>query len=49
MVPWVAHEVPDAVRRTVFAKPGGRANQVIWWLTRRGFERRDRVAFRYVA
>jgi hypothetical protein len=49
MVPWVAHEVPDAVRRTVFAKPGGRANQVIWWLTRRGFERRDRVAFRHVA
>ena len=45
--PWAAHGVPGPLRREVFA-PSGRANAVLWWLTRRGFERRERVAFRHV-
>ena len=49
LVPWVLHEVPGPVRRQLFAEPGGRMHQVIWRLTRRRFERRERVAFRHVA
>jgi hemerythrin-like domain-containing protein len=47
MVPWAAYGVPAPLRRRVFARTG-KANQVLWALTRRGFERRERVAFRYV-
>jgi iron-sulfur cluster repair protein YtfE (RIC family) len=47
LVPWATHGVPGPLRRSVFAKTG-RANQVIWQLTRRGFERREREAFAYV-
>jgi iron-sulfur cluster repair protein YtfE (RIC family) len=48
IVPWAAHGVPGPLRRQVFAKAGGRANELIWRLTRGRFERRERVAFRYV-
>ncbi|NYG06868.1 hypothetical protein BJ986_001355 [Phycicoccus badiiscoriae] len=47
LVPWCAHGVPGPLRRQVFATTG-RANQVLWLLTRRGFERRERRAFRYL-
>ena len=47
LVPWAAHDVPGPLRRQVFAKTG-RPNHILWLLTRRGFERRERVAFRYV-
>ena len=47
LVPWAAHGVPAPLRRQVFAKTG-KVNQLMWWLTRSGFERRERVAFRHV-
>ena len=49
IVPWAAHDVPGPLRRQVFAQPGGRANELLWRLTRRSFERRERIAFRHVA
>ncbi|MGZ5398823.1 MAG: hypothetical protein ACXWDM_02340, partial [Nocardioides sp.] len=48
LVPWVLHDVPGPVRRQVFAQPGGRMHALIWQLTRRGFDRRERVAFRHL-
>jgi hypothetical protein len=48
LVPWVIHEVPAPIRRDIFARPGGRTHHVMWLVTRRGFERRERLAFRYV-
>jgi hypothetical protein len=47
LVPWAAHEVPGPLRRQVFGK-SGKANEILWRLTRPGFERRERVAFRHV-
>ncbi|SDP55273.1 Hemerythrin HHE cation binding domain-containing protein [Pedococcus dokdonensis] len=47
IVPWAAHDVPGPLRRQVFAKTG-RPNHLLWLLTRRGFERRERLAFRYL-
>ena len=49
LVPWVLHEVPGPVRRQLFAEPGGRMHQLVWALTRRGFDRRQQVAFRHLA
>lgn len=48
-VPWAIKEMPAPVRDGLFAQPGGRAHQLLWRLTRRSFERRERVAFRHVA
>jgi iron-sulfur cluster repair protein YtfE (RIC family) len=48
IVPWAAHGVPAPLRRAVFAK-SGKANELLWRLTRPSFERRERVAFRHVA
>jgi|SRR5689334_6836662 len=48
-VPWAIKEMPAPVREGLFAQPGGRMHQLLWRLTRRGFERREQVAFRYVA
>jgi iron-sulfur cluster repair protein YtfE (RIC family) len=48
VVPWCAYQVPGPLRREVFAKTG-RANHLLWLLTRRAFERRERVAFAYLA
>ena len=48
LVPWALHEVPGPVRRDLFAQPGGRAHHAMWLATRRSFERRERLAFRYV-
>jgi len=47
IVPWAAHEVPGPLRRQVFAG-AGKVNELLWRLTRAGFERRERVAFRHV-
>ena len=49
IVPWAAHDVPSPLRRQVFGQPGGKANELLWRLTRRSFERRERIAFRHVA
>jgi iron-sulfur cluster repair protein YtfE (RIC family) len=48
VIPWCAHGVPGPLRRQVFAK-AGRPTHLLWLLTRRGFERRERLAFGYVA
>ena len=48
VVPWCAHGVPGPLRREVFARTG-KANQVLWQLTRRGFEKREREAFAYLS
>jgi len=47
LVPWCAHDVPGPLRRQAFAK-SGKANELLWRLTRPAFERRERVAFRHV-
>ena len=47
IVPWAAHGVPAPLRRQVFAR-SGRPNHILWLLTRRGFERREALAFRYL-
>ncbi|GAB3441731.1 hypothetical protein GCM10027517_18080 [Phycicoccus ginsengisoli] len=48
LVAWAAHDVPAPLRREVFSRSGG-VHQLLWRLTRPGFERRERVAFRHVA
>ena len=45
LVPWVAHGLPDAVLRELFAKPGGPVHKVMLRLTRRRFERLEVAAF----
>ncbi len=49
MVPWALHELPGEARDHLFRQPKGGAYRAVWLLTRRGFARRERVAFRYVA
>ncbi len=46
LVPWAAHELPDAVRRPILAS-AGLGFRVLWRLSRPGFERRERKAFRH--
>lgn len=45
LVPWALHGVPAAVRRGLFAQPGGGMHRVMWMLTRRRFARQDAAAF----
>lgn len=48
MVPWIMHELPISIQ----ARLGADAPlpmRVIWRLTRGGFARRERIAFRYLA
>ena len=47
VVPWALHRVPAPLRRGVFARTG-RPHHLMWLVTRRGFERRERVAFAYL-
>jgi hypothetical protein len=47
-VPWVCLDLPEDARRRAFALKG-RALQVLWVLTRRGFARRHRQAFAALA
>ncbi|WP_082590777.1 hemerythrin domain-containing protein [Phycicoccus sp. Soil748] len=47
LVPWAMHQVPAPLRRTVFGR-SGRPHHLMWLLTRRRFEQRERVAFAYV-
>lgn len=49
LVPWVLEGVPDAVRRDLFARPGGRMHRLLWVLTRRAHRRGAEVAFRYAS
>jgi hypothetical protein len=49
LVPWVLHQLPAEARRRLFAEPGGRAHHLMWRATRARFERRERLAFRFVA
>jgi hypothetical protein len=48
LVPWALHEVPEDVRRELrrTARP---APRIVWRLTHRRFEARDRRAFRHAA
>lgn len=48
LVPWCADAVPPAERSDVFARVG-LPFKVLWWLTRRSFDRRERRAFAYAA
>jgi hypothetical protein len=48
LVPWVLHDVPGPIRRELFAKTGG-MHKLMWRFSRKGFEQRNAVAFRYVA
>lgn len=49
LVPWVLDELPDGVRRDLFAQPGGAVHRLLWLVSRRGHQRRKATAFRYVA
>ena len=49
IVPWVLDGLPAEVIRRLMKEPGGKVHFVLWQLTRRGYERRTRTAFRYVA
>lgn len=48
IVPWALVQVPAGVREEIFARPGGTAHRVAWWLSRRWFGRWDARAFRYL-
>jgi hemerythrin-like domain-containing protein len=48
VVPWAAHGLSREHRAQAFAE-AGKPFEVLWWLTRRGFERRERRAFRHLA
>ena len=47
-IPWLLQELPPAGRAKAFATAAP-AQRVIWWLTRAGFARRERRAFRDLA
>lgn len=49
LVPWVLEGLPDAVRRDLFARPGGLMHRLLWVLTRRAHRRGAEVAFRYAS
>ena len=46
-VPWALHKVPAGIREELFAETGG-LHRLLWVLTRPGFERLDRRAFRHL-
>lgn len=48
VVPWALVDMPARAREELFAKPGGRLHRLVWMLTRRSFDRRERVAFRHL-
>jgi len=48
LVPWVVHDLPAEGVERMKRQPGGRVLFLVWRLAlRRGFERRERVAFRW--
>jgi hypothetical protein len=47
LVPWALHQVPGEVRRDVL-REAPLAQRVVWRLTHRRFERKDRRAFEYL-
>jgi DNA-binding MarR family transcriptional regulator len=48
-VPWIVDELPEDVRRGLFAQPGAAPLKVVHALFRRKFARLQQAAFRYVA
>jgi iron-sulfur cluster repair protein YtfE (RIC family) len=46
-VPWALHRVPAEIREEIFAHTG-LPHRLLWQLTRRRFERLDRLAFRHL-
>ena len=48
LLPWVMHQLPAAATEQLVAGAPA-AQKVLWSLTRPGFERRERRAFRYAA
>ncbi len=49
IVPWAIHGIPAETREALFAEPGGRVHRLAWLATRGRFNRRERIAFRYVS
>jgi hemerythrin-like domain-containing protein len=47
LVPWATHGLRRDARAQAFAEVG-KPFEVLWWLTRRSFERRERKAFGYL-
>ena len=48
IVPWGLSGLPDEATRWLYSQPGGAAYRLVGALTRRGFARRERLAFRHV-
>lgn len=48
LVPWALDGLPSTARRTLFEAPGGGVHRLLWLLTRRRYQRRTAVAFRYL-
>ncbi|MDV3222228.1 hemerythrin domain-containing protein [Intrasporangium sp.] len=49
IVPWILHGLPVEARESLFTGPGGRLHRVLWLATKGQFDRREKVAFRYVS
>jgi hemerythrin-like domain-containing protein len=47
LVPWATHGLRRDARAQAFAE-AGKPFEMLWWLTRRSFERRERKAFSYL-
>jgi hemerythrin-like domain-containing protein len=47
LVPWATHGLRRDARAQAFAE-AGKPFEILWWLTRRSFERRERKAFSYL-
>jgi hypothetical protein len=47
-VPWIVDELPEEVRRGMFAQPGAAPLKVVFALFRRRYARLQQAAFRYV-
>jgi hemerythrin-like domain-containing protein len=49
IVPWGLSGLPAEATQWLYGQPGGAAYRLVGLLTRRGFARRERLAFRHVA
>lgn len=47
LVPWCLHGLPGPLLRELLGR-AGRVTRLVWLVTRAGFTRRERLAFRYV-
>jgi hypothetical protein len=48
IVPWALVGIPTEVRETLFSRPGGTAHRLVWWVSRRSFDRLQRAAFAHL-